>query len=61
MDNNKNFSDGMLKEYISSEIENIKTLRSDPKNWKRNTQFHDQVTIRMDGESDVSKISNGEL
>lgn len=61
MKNEKNYSDEVLKKYISSEIEKIKSLRDDPKNWRKNEQFHGQVTIRMEGESDVSEISNGEF
>jgi hypothetical protein len=58
----KKFSDEMLKKYISSEISIINEKRKDEKQWKRNEEFHSQVTIRMEeGEQDVSKIANGEL
>ena len=50
MENQKNFSSEMLEKYISEEIKSIEALESDPKNWNENTQFKDQVTIRMEGE-----------
>lgn len=46
MANEKKYSDEMLKEYISSEIEIIKQKRNDPKQWKRNEEYHSQITIR---------------
>ena len=58
----KNFSDEMLKKYISSEISIIEKRRKDPTQWKQNEEFHSQLTIRMEeGEDNVSKITNGEL
>ena len=62
MANEKKYSDEMLKEYISSEIEIIKQKRKDPKQWKRNEEYHSQITIRAkEGEESVSDISDGEL
>lgn len=62
MKDSKNFSDEMLKKYISSEISIIDEKRKNPNEWKKNEEFHSQVSIRIEeGESDVSKISNGEL
>lgn len=62
MANEKKYSDEMLKEYISSEVELIKKKRKDPKQWKKNEEFHSQITIRVkEGDEDVSDISNGEL
>ena len=58
----KNFSDEMLKKYISSEISIIKEKRKDKTQWRRNEEFHSQVTIRMEeGDNNVSEISNGKL
>ena len=58
----KNFSDEMLKEYISSEISIIEEKHNDKKYWKKNEDFHSQISIRMEeGDKDVSDISDGKL
>lgn len=61
MNDNKNFSEEMLKKYISSEIDIINKKRQERSNWKRNEEFNSQVSIRMEENSDVSKIADGEL
>ena len=48
MDDNKNFSDEMLKKYISSEILKINKLKKDPSQWKINENFNSQITIKME-------------
>lgn len=50
MNNEKKFSDEMLKKYISSEIEMIEKERSDSKKWKKNEEFHSQIIIREEGD-----------
>jgi hypothetical protein len=50
----KTFSDEMLKKYISSEISIINEQRKESKNWKKNKEFHSQVSIRKEDESNVS-------
>ena len=58
----KNYSDEMLKEYISSEISLIKEKSNNKKNWRKNEDFHSQITIRVEeGECNVPTISNDEL
>ena len=57
----KHFSDEMLKKYISSEISIIEKRRKDSSQWNRNEEFHSQITIRMEGDNNVPKISDGEL
>jgi len=55
MSEKKNFSDEMLKDYISSEISIIKKEKEDKSNWKLNEDFHSQLTIRKEeGDCDVS-------
>lgn len=54
MSNEKNFSDEMLKKYISSEIEMINKERSKPENWKKNEEFHSQITLREQEDGNVS-------
>ena len=48
MKKDKNKPDEMLKKYISSEIEIIKKEKSISKNWRRNDEFHSQITIRSE-------------
>ena len=56
----KKFSDEMLKKYISSEVSIIDKKHNDKKYWRRNEEFHSQVSIRMEeDEENVSTISNG--
>jgi hypothetical protein len=50
MSERKNFSDEMLKEYISSEILIIEKEKDDKSNWKLNQDFNSQISIRMEGE-----------
>ena len=58
----KNFSDEMLKKYISSEISTINEKRNDKTQWRRNEDFHSQITIRMEeGVINVSDVSNGKF
>ena len=54
MNTEKKFSDEMIKKYISSEIEMIDKERKNPKNWKKNEEFHSQITIREVGDENVS-------
>ena len=54
MSNEKNYSDEMLKKYISSEISNIEKERTAKRNWKRNEDFRSQVSIRKEGDQNVS-------
>ena len=48
MDDKKNFSEEMLKKYISSEIDLINKKRKEKSNWKKNEEFNSQITIRTE-------------
>lgn len=48
MDEKKNFSDEMLKKYISSEVSKINELKKDPSQWKTNKNFNSQITIKLE-------------
>lgn len=61
MQDTKNYSDEMLKKYVSSTIEIIKKKRQDPSAWKKNEEFHSQIVVRREGDENVSNISNGEI
>ena len=50
----KNFSDEMLKEYISSEIKLINKKKNNPKEWTKNEEYNSQISIRIkEGDNDV--------
>ena len=62
MENTKKFSDEMLKKYVSSEISIIKDRRNKRDEWKKNNEFHSQITIRMEGDNNgVSTIPDGKV
>ena len=50
MNNEKNYSDEMLKKYISSEVSKIEEEKKEKENWQLNKNFHSQITIRKEGE-----------
>ena len=56
----KNFSDEMLQKYVSSEVSIIEEKHNDKKFWRKNEDFHSQITIRMEEDNDnVSANSDG--
>lgn len=45
---NKNYSEDTLKEYVSSELEIIKKEKENPDNWKKNSEYFSQVSVRIE-------------